>query len=1535
MRIHIQRLCIFCFLFLYLAGGRWLLHGQQQALYWEAPELFSSAAGSFPVSAFSNDFSALAWQESRPNRDSSIAASGIINISIAIKNSGQAWEQKGHIGGSYPYSGTEPSILSMAIDKRGRLIIAVAASTAQTEILISDNRGESFSAHRVNLGSETSVAPRIYVRADGGYLLFITRGSDQTLSIYYSRSDDGIDWSPFELFVRDQSLQLNFLPAHGSIGSRDFVFFQSFVGGANVNPSFQLFFKTSDDGGKTWSAARLFTGFSDPVYPDTAPDRFDNQRPFITSASSGRLFLVWERRFSVRSPQIYGATIDSNGNIFGQVERINSEEAYCNNPIAFMYEGSPAVVWFDNRRGGNRIFLGLRSGIMWQNHELSGATGESSFARSTVDGDGLFIFWQVTTRGTSRIYSLRPDKTVNSPVISAGNFTPSRRSRAERVRLSWNVPQDTSGILGFSWVWSQSAAARPDRQVMVYNANNPADRLLDLDAPEDGPWYFSVIAQDFAGNWSQPARVDYIRDTTPPPAPFIGQPDADENGFLLSNTFTLIWEAPPVPDVAGYTWRLQYLGNDISADVSGDSGETPALTVDAPPARIMAANTSISFNNQDDGVWGFAVSAIDEVGNIGPQSTILFQTNKFIPFTYVSAVDSAQDVQGVLSIRISGRGFATDGTISRIMLDRDGSPPYDREFFLDNGDYTVNSDREIRGLQTDNLDEGRYQLILLHPRRGYYSSSALISVDRRGTVKFGDYDHEWKPSWARPDGRRFTVNASLFIVAALGLLCVAGLAFAIRGIGNIISEGVEIQVEAAALFTGDFMPLEKKKRIARVKKRGLGLRFKLAAFTIALVLLVVIMVSVPLYINMTETQQKTLLESLWDRSSVLLEGLASNTRTYLPMANPELELINLPDQMSVIPEAQYVTITGYGSGSTVHNDYVWASNDKDLPSKIDTAEIRPGISRMQQDELSERLVELGDELNTEARKRVTDYSRAIADLAREGAALALRTDAESQRRLYDIQTTARSHQTNINIALAELSKGIYSQPEFSKERIPPGGNHTFILFKPVMFRQGQDDNYFRGLIRLEISVDSIQTEILRKQRELLNTIIPIALIVIAIGTVGAFIFSTLIIRPIRKLVGHVERIRDTDDKSKLAGVDIRISTNDEIANLGNTINEMTHGLVKAALAASDLSIGKEIQKKFIPLDTDREGNKLTSGFKDIKNAQFFGYYEGAKGVSGDYFDYLDLDGRYYAIIKCDVAGKGIPAALIMIQVATMFLTYFKQWKPSANGMHIERLVYQINEFIETLGFKGRFAAFTLCLFDSETGIARFCNAGDNIVRFFDASEGRIKTLTLPQTPATGVLPNFMVEAKGGYSVQTVTIDHNDILFMYTDGIEEAKRKFRDSEFNEIICEEGPTDTPHGNHVSGQADEEMSPERVEDIINAVMNRQTYTLRKWHNAEGDRALTFDFSSCSGHVEEVIMAMVSVEKMFRCFKDPKADADSRVLVDKKIDEFLKKHFVQYRTYCSFSREYPGSDAYLYYTHVNEDEQYDDLTILGMKRK
>jgi hypothetical protein len=1501
----------------------------QEDLYWDAPVPFSMSTGSYPVSASNGELSVVAWQESEAKSDND----GEIWVCLAVNSGGEDWRTYRRVGGPYHYAGVEPAILSVALDKDGQIVITAAASTGLCEILISGDRGETFRSCFLETGGQDSVAPRIVLRSDGGYLLFSARGEDQSLSIYYSRSDDAVTWEPFVPFVEDPALQLNFLPSHAVLGTTDVVVFQSYVTGGSSLPSFQLYLKKSTDSGRTWTSARPLTGIRESGSSGD-PLRFDNQRPFLIPLGE-KLFLVWERRFRNTPPQIYSAEIEQDELLVNTVQQVNREEAYCNNPIAFEYGGSPLVVWVDNRRGINRVYMARHNGFSWLNYDLSGPGDDLAFVRPVASGRGISLFYQANSRGSSRIFGIFPDRTTAAPDIVPLNFKAGLRSRAERISVTWNEPSDHSGIAGYSWLWSREPEEEPPHSLREAGGTPPS---LNLNAVEDGIWYFSVIARDLAGNWSGPARIAYIRDTTPPPPVSILLPQTDEQGFLVSNTFNLEWIPPSASDISGYVWRLDYLGPSgslLAATGEKFEQEAAAMFPQTPLLNNLIPRLLLSagYDNQDDGLWRFTVSVADLAGNLSAPSRIFFKTNKYIPHTYITLVDSSRDLRGILWIRILGRGFLRDGAVGRIFLDRDGIAPYDREYFLDRDEYRVLSDREIVDLAVDDIEQGQYRLGLEHPLRGISLSPALITVDRMGTVKFGDYSQAWQPVWEIRERRPGVINIELLVIIALAILCFAGILMSLRGLGQALADSRAVRIEVLALLGGDSMPVEKKKQLAAIKRRGLGLRGKLAGFTIVLVLLVVAMVSVPLYYMMTVTQEQTLLRGLRDRSRVLLEGLATSAKTYL-QERDILELGFLPSQIAAIPEARYVTISGYGNGDTVFDDHVWATNDPDILSKIDTAELQPGISRIR-DLLSPRLEEIATELNRAAQESAGALSQAISDLTVEGLSIATLLDSENQRRFADIQVSTRSLEARVTEALAAINKEIGSEPAFSTERLVRDGDGRYVFFKPILYRQGQADIYFQGLIRLEVSLDSIREQIARDQVDLLQIILLVALAALGIGTVGALILSSLIIRPIRRLVGHVEQIRDTEDKSKLAGLEIAVKTHDEIAVLGATVNDMTHGLVKAAIAASDLSIGKEVQKKFIPLELDKEGNKLSTGFKETDYAEFFGYYEGAKGVSGDYFDYQDLDGRYYAIIKCDVAGKGIPAALIMIQVATMFLNHFKQWKPSEEGLHIEELVYHINDFIETLGFKDRFAAFTLCLFDSRTGILRFCNAGDNIIHFFDASEKTVKTLTLPETPATGVLPNFMVRTKGGYPVVTMTLDRGDILFLYTDGIEEAKRRFRDTEFHEILCEQGPPGSSHGNHHAGQEDEELGAARVKEIINAVMNRKMYTLHKWHNPEGDAELVFDFTMCRGTVEEVIMALVSVEKMFRCYKNPRAGEDSRVLVDKKLDSFLKNHFVQYRSYCSRTRENTGNDAYMYYTHVNEDEQYDDLTILGIKRK
>ncbi len=359
---------------------------------------------------------------------------------------------------------------------------------------------------------------------------------------------------------------------------------------------------------------------------------------------------------------------------------------------------------------------------------------------------------------------------------------------------------------------------------------------------------------------------------------------------------------------------------------------------------------------------------------------------------------------------------------------------------------------------------------------------------------------------------------------------------------------------------------------------------------------------------------------------------------------------------------------------------------------------------------------------------------------------------------------------------------------------------------------------------------------------------------------------------------------------------------------------------------------------FIPLTEGDRGVKLTTGEEITDSVEIFGYYEGAKGVSGDYFDYIKLDDQHYAVIKCDIAGKGIPAALIMVEVATIFQSHFHDWTLKNPGLKIDKLVYTMNDLLEARKFEGRFAALVVAIINVDTGLSVFCHAGDNVINIFDTVQRKILQREFPKTPAAGVFDSEMVKMGSGYKQETLKLKPGDTLFLYTDGVEEAKHFFRDQDYSPIVChEEGLEDGAEhaGTHLVGADNEEFGIPRINEVVNAVYGKGRYSLQKHHNPDPDEVLEFDYSTCEGSVKDGVLAMVAAEKVFRMYRPPTAGADDVIVVDSSIDRFLQEHFVQYSLYFDHRLDKKGDQQIVSFGHLKEDAQYDDLTILGIRKK
>ncbi|HUW39370.1 MAG TPA: SpoIIE family protein phosphatase [Rectinemataceae bacterium] len=1584
--------------------------------YWEPPSVLAS--GRFPTVFATREGPLVLWQQSQVSGET-----GKAWIWRAYLRDG-AWRSDRIDEQPLAFQGAEPLLYSASMSTSGEIAVAWPSSSRSFEVSLSDDGGKTFRRSGSIDSASTSVAPRIFPSAKGGWILFVTQGKpgaalgqDQgslpsTISIYSSVSSDGGSWSTLQpLVAPDEGLSVNFLPASAPVGGRDVVVFQTLIPLEGSVPShYMLMAKTSADGGRSWSRAALVTGFADPAGGESAgSENYDNQRPVLFPID-GSALLVWERRMTKTTrTQIWSARLDGGGALeSGSLAPVSPDVGSYILSQTYESDGRPMVVYLEDRLKGNAVYDAHYREGRWESESLGlsaksdpAQSGFTAFARVIMFKGRSYVAWQYDKSGSSRIYTLEPVLHVDPPSLAALNFDPARKSRHESAQIRVDFPVDVSGIKRFAYLWSRGArsagatlaeqgagAAQRQDAALIWRTGTvvPAsEQSLELPAAQDGSWTLAVSIEDNAGNRSRPASLTFVRKRTPPRPPIILPPDTDPGGFLASNTFTIDWQEAPDPDLAGYTWELRYAGplegkaapGALSQRTGGPAVAAAQLTAakgaaakgaaarpaplpglspyesqlvqlagpPVPPPVIRGTTPGFSQTNVDDGYYLFSVAAIDSVGNISDVSTILLRADKYVPHTIVTRVEPTQDALGRTSLRILGRGFTTGGIIDRIALDRDGQSPYDVERSAGDGDYRLASDREIDGFSFGDVQTGQYRLGLHHTARGWYWTPALVSVDLSGTVKYG-VEAAYHPAWRFLGLRSRPLSIyDAFILAAI-LFAGLGLALSLRQVVLVAREGAEVRQEVLALISGGSMPTtEKLRRAQTLKRRGAGLRVKFTLTIGILVIFVVVLVSIPLGLLMINTQRSALATGLEQRAKVLLESAAQGGRFFLGKEDAVTQLSFLPDQAKAMEGGVYITITGNSAQAKVAGqDVVYATNDDAIASKVEGAPFVLGQSVMRSsgpgaDPLAPGIASMAAELQTKSEEAIAQNLADKVRLSQEKAGLGQGAAASARRS--QINDALDQEDRRIRETLRSISDAaVGSMPRFDPAK-PASRPEDFLFYKPIIEYRPNDQLLYRGMVRLEVSTVHIVAELRSATASLVRITLIIAAIALGIGILGAFILSTAIVRPIRKLVLQIAKIRDTPDIETLAGERIEVATHDELFTLADTVNQMTDGLVKAAKASKELIVGKGIQKMFIPLDPAPGSRaKLSTGSRDEKDFEVFGYYEGAKGVSGDYWDFKSINARYHYFIKCDISGKGVSAALIMVQVATMVINYFNEWKKAMpRNIDLTELAYQINDFIEERGFQGRFAAFTLGLWDSQGGTAYICEAGDRKLHFWDHRRGELVEELLPDSPAAGIFPSFMVQMKNPMVQIVRKFEKDDVLLLYTDGIEEAKRHFRDADFKIVPCTDVPKDQEHGNHSGGQDNEEFGYDRITSILTAVDRRGSYRLVKQHDPLSDDVLSFDFSTCSGSLEEQVLALIAVEKVFRMYPDPQATESDYVLVDEKVDKFLERHFDQYRLYCSKKKPYadPQKDnpGYLLYAGIKEDDQYDDLTILGIRRK
>ena len=188
----------------------------------------------------------------------------------------------------------------------------------------------------------------------------------------------------------------------------------------------------------------------------------------------------------------------------------------------------------------------------------------------------------------------------------------------------------------------------------------------------------------------------------------------------------------------------------------------------------------------------------------------------------------------------------------------------------------------------------------------------------------------------------------------------------------------------------------------------------------------------------------------------------------------------------------------------------------------------------------------------------------------------------------------------------------------------------------------------------------------------------------------------------------------------------------------------------------ELELAHQIQVSFLP-----------GGTPQIPGWDLAAYWQGARQVSGDFYDFVPLsesdqahDNGPWGIVVADVADKGVPAALFMALSRTLVRTM------AMSGHDPAWVLARANDMIIADAHSDLFVTLFYAVLDPERGVLTYANAGHNLPLLFSARSERVTPLAA-QGMALGVVTGVEFEPR-----QT-EMRPGDLVLFYTDGVTDA------------------------------------------------------------------------------------------------------------------------------------------------------------------
>jgi serine phosphatase RsbU (regulator of sigma subunit) len=195
---------------------------------------------------------------------------------------------------------------------------------------------------------------------------------------------------------------------------------------------------------------------------------------------------------------------------------------------------------------------------------------------------------------------------------------------------------------------------------------------------------------------------------------------------------------------------------------------------------------------------------------------------------------------------------------------------------------------------------------------------------------------------------------------------------------------------------------------------------------------------------------------------------------------------------------------------------------------------------------------------------------------------------------------------------------------------------------------------------------------------------------------------------------------------------------------------LMHSFVEKQKQDSEMLIARTVQRALLPDE-----------FPSVPGYEFFTTYEAAQAVGGDYYDIIPMNDGRICLAFGDVAGKGVPASLVMSRLSSAVRTTIEFVSRT------DEAVQRINNHMCAKAVEGRFVTFVLVVLDPMNHRLELSNAG-HMSPIIRRAGGVVEEVD----DATVGVPLGVLE---GYDFERVELqlEENDCFVLYTDGVSEA------------------------------------------------------------------------------------------------------------------------------------------------------------------